>query len=146
MALFGPKIMPLWLKSFNFLAQPQGKDSLNHLSSTIEWKVKAQRLWNFKPLLSTNAPLNFILVTLPNKKGHFCHLGNYFLQFMDTHLHRENRIRWSFPFEKTTRRFEPLWIFRWGYVRRNSSFLPRQRLDFKVSGSPKFRDASPPEV
>ena len=96
----------IWLKGFNLLAQPQEKASLNHLLLKIVWKVKTQRLWKHQTLLSTNTPFNFILVTLPNKIGHFCHLGNDFFSFVDTHLHREKFGSCeAFPLKKTTRRF-----------------------------------------
>ena len=124
----------LWLKGFNFLTQPQEKAWLNHLSSKIVWKVKMQRLWKRQTLRSTNTPLNFILVTLPNKIGHFCHLGNEFLLICGyTSPPWKIRIRWSFSlWKKRLAVSQLLWIFRWGYVQRNLSFLPRQRLDFKV--------------
>lgn len=108
MAVFGDQnfSMPQLCRCFdwkasNLLTQPQEKTSLNHLLSNIVWKVKTQWLWKRQTLLSTNTPLNFILVTLPNKIGYFCHLGNEFLLICGyTSPPWKNRIRWSFPFEK----------------------------------------------
>ena len=113
----------LWLKGFNLLAQTRRKSLIESL--VIKDCVKSQ---NTKTLETSDSPkhqhtpFNFILVTLPNKIGHFCHLGNDFfsLAMISSYL----LIQIS-PWKSDR-------VNRWGYVQRNLSFLPRQRLDFKV--------------